>query len=241
MPWPSANASRRPALGPGRAAAAALPAQPAPPVFAGSAGAAGIAGIACGAGAADAVRGASAPVEELRYILADCGATALVVQNAALWDRLALSPEQRAALRFVLQLEDEPAAGLIGWDAFLASAAGEAPVEPKGGRDQVATLLYTSGTTGQPKGVPLTHANLLHQMRSLACVAHPEPGSPVLSVLPIWHAYERSAGYLLLSRGCSQSYTNLRQFKGDLQRVRPHYLISVPRLWEALYGVYVGV
>ena len=76
------------------------------------------------AGAADAVRGASAPVEELRYILSDCGATALVVQNAALWDRLALSPAQRAALRFVLQLEDEPAAGLIGWDAFLASAAG---------------------------------------------------------------------------------------------------------------------
>ena len=193
------------------------------------------------AGAADAVRGASAPVEELRYILADCGATALVVQNATLWDRLALSAEQRAALRFVLQLEDEPAAGLIGWDAFLASAAGEAPVEPKGGRDQVATLLYTSGTTGQPKGVPLTHANLLHQMRSLACVAHPEPGSPVLSVLPIWHAYERSASYFFLSCACTQTYTTIKQLKKDLPRVRPIAMATVPRLWEAVQAGFEDV
>ena len=57
------------------------------------------------AGAADAVRGASAPVEELRYILSDCRATALVVQNADVWRRLALPPDQRAQLRFVLQLE----------------------------------------------------------------------------------------------------------------------------------------
>ena len=76
------------------------------------------------AGAADAVRGASAPVEELRYILEDCGATALVVQNADLWQRLALSPQQRSGLRFVLQLEGEPAEGVLGWDAFLVSDLG---------------------------------------------------------------------------------------------------------------------
>ncbi len=50
-------------------------------------------------------------------------------------------------------------------------------------------------------------------MRTLGVAVSPQPGERVLSVLPIWHAYERSAGYLLLSRGCSQSYTNLRQFK----------------------------
>ena len=95
-------------------------------------------------------------------------------------------------------------------------------------------MLYTSGTTGRPKGVPLSQANLLHQIRSLGVAVNPRPGDRVLSILPIWHAYERSAGYLLLSRGCSQSYTNIRQFRSDLQRVRPHYMISVPRLWEAL-------
>jgi long-chain acyl-CoA synthetase len=53
-------------------------------------------------------------------------------------------------------------------------------------------------------------------------------------VLPIWHAYERTAEYFLLSCGCRQTYTTLKQLRNDLQKVRPAYLISVPRLWEAL-------
>ena len=192
-------------------------------------------------GAADAVRGASAPVEELRYILEDCGATALVVQNAELWQRLALSPQQRSGLRFVLQLEGEPAEGVLGWDAFLASGAGQVEVVPSGGRDAIATVLYTSGTTGRPKGVPLSHANLLHQMSSLACVAYPEPGSPVLSVLPIWHAYERSASYYFLSCACTQTYTTIKQLKKDLPRVRPIAMATVPRLWEAVQAGFEDV
>jgi long-chain acyl-CoA synthetase len=62
----------------------------------------------------------------------------------------------------------------------------------------------------------------------------PQPGDRVVSVLPIWHSYERSAEYFLLACGCHQTYTTLKQLRADLQRVRPHYLISVPRLWEAL-------
>ena len=71
------------------------------------------------AGAADAVRGASAPVEELAYILEDCQATALVVQNAALWESPGPDATAAVSLRFVLQLEGEPADGVMGWEAFL--------------------------------------------------------------------------------------------------------------------------
>ena len=193
------------------------------------------------AGAADAVRGASAPVEELRYILEDSQATALVVQNAELWGRLALSPEQRSTLTLVLQLEGTPADGVVGWDEFLASGAGRSPVEPSSDDGAVATILYTSGTTGRPKGVPLTHRNLLHQMRSLACVAYPSPGDPVLSELPIWHAYERSASYYFLSCGCTQTYTTIKQLKKDLPRVRPIAMATVPRLWEAVQAGFEDV
>ncbi len=193
------------------------------------------------AGAADAVRGASAPVEELRYILEDSGATALVVQNAELWTRLALTPEQRSRLTLVLQLEGTPVDGVIGWEQLLAMGVGHAPVQPSADPDAVATILYTSGTTGQPKGVPLTHRNLLHQMWSLACVAYPAPGSPVLSVLPIWHAYERSASYYFLSCGCTQSYTTIKQLKKDLPRVRPIAMATVPRLWESVQAGFEDV
>ena len=193
------------------------------------------------AGAADAVRGASAPVEELRYILEDSKAVALVVQNAALWTRLDLPAQQRQQLRFVLQLEGDPVDGVLGWEAFLAAGVGAEPLVPGGGREAVATLLYTSGTTGQPKGVPLTHANLLHQMHALACVAYPPPGSPVLSVLPIWHAYERSASYYFLSCACTQTYTTIKQLKKDLPRVRPLAMATVPRLWEAVQAGFEDV
>ncbi|QEY33569.1 long-chain fatty acid--CoA ligase [Synechococcus sp. RSCCF101] len=192
------------------------------------------------AGAADAVRGASAPAEELRYILSDSGAVALVVQNAEVWRRLELPQEERSRLRLVVQLEGEPADGLIGWDRLLALGSEAPAVDPGAGRHRseaagtTATILYTSGTTGRPKGVPLSHANLLHQMRALAVVARPQPGDPVLSVLPIWHAYERSAEYYFFSCGCTQTYTTIKQLKRDLPRVRPVIMVTVPRLWEAV-------
>ena len=190
-------------------------------------------------GAADAVRGSSAPPEELRYILEDCGAVALVVESAALFSKLALAPDQLERLRFVLCLEG-PAAPLevstasLDWDGLQQFAAPSSPPLLAGGEARLATLLYTSGTTGQPKGVPLTHGNLLHQLRTLGVAVSPSPGDRVLSVLPIWHAYERTAEYFLLSCGCRQTYTSLRHLKADLQQVKPQYLISVPRLWEAL-------
>jgi long-chain acyl-CoA synthetase len=217
-------------------------------------------------GAADAVRGSAAPVEELRYILADSGAVGLVVESAALLERLALDGPQRARLRFVVVLEGEvpsgwssatpteagsaagegdastsreipPSIPCLGWDQLLERGAAQPPPPwPEGGPQRLATLLYTSGTTGEPKGVPLSHANLLHQVQNLGVAVAPQAGDRVLSILPIWHAYERSAEYFLLACGACQTYTSLKNFRTDLQKVRPQYMISVPRIWEAIYA-----
>ena len=189
-------------------------------------------------GAADAVRGASAPVDELRYILDDSSAIALIVQNAQVWTSLSLNEEQLSHLKLVVQLEGDPLDDKVcGWEALLAKGESQKTFGLSahlGSESSIATILYTSGTTGKPKGVPLTHGNLLHQMRSLACVANPPPGAPVLSVLPIWHAYERSAEYYFFSCACTQSYTTIKQLKHDLPRVRPLVMATVPRLWEAV-------
>ncbi len=191
-------------------------------------------------GASNAVRGATAPASELKYILSDSQSVALIVQSAKLWNDLDLNEEEKQRFKFVLQLDGEPLNGLIGWEDFLLRGEGEIlkgsinDVAVHSSNSSVATILYTSGTTGRPKGVPLTHENLLHQIRSLACVAKPTPGTALLSVLPVWHSYERSAEYYFFSCGCTQNYTTIKHFKEDLKTVKPVVMATVPRLWEGV-------
>ncbi len=190
-------------------------------------------------GAADAVRGATAPVNELKYILEDSHAVGLIVQNSEVWRRISLDERQKKGLKFVIQLEGEASEGVLSWNSFMEKVlADKQGIKSKNEIDnkhiEIATILYTSGTTGRPKGVPLTHSNLMHQIRSLACVANPSPGSSVLSVLPIWHSYERSAEYYFFSCACTQTYTTIRYLKDDLPRVKPIVMATVPRLWESI-------
>ncbi len=190
-------------------------------------------------GASNSVRGATAPPSELRYILDDSNAVGLIVQNSDVWERLSLDETQINKLKFVIQLEGKASEGVFEWESFLERGLNKVNVNKLENRierrqTKIATILYTSGTTGKPKGVPLTHSNLLHQVRSLACVANPSPGAPVLSVLPIWHSYERSAEYYFFSCGCTQTYTSIRYLKEDLPRVRPIVMATVPRLWESI-------
>eukprot|EP00850_Spirogloea_muscicola_P007510 SM000038S14323 [mRNA] locus=s38:255169:260627:- [translate_table: standard] len=104
--------------------------------------------------------------------------------------------------------------------------------------DDVATLVYTSGTTGNPKAVMLTHANLLHQVNNYHTVLLPTPGDVVLSLLPPWHMYERSAEYYTLSRGVRQVYSNVKQFKVHMLAarcpLRLSALVAMPALMTSV-------
>jgi long-chain acyl-CoA synthetase len=191
------------------------------------------------AGAANAVRGATADPEELLYIIQDSGSTALVVENLALLKKLqARLPD--LPIELIVLLSDEepetsPSLNTVKFSQVMATGANR-PFKPANHNHQtLATLLYTSGTTGKPKGVILTHGNLLHQLTTFGTILQPEPGESALSILPSWHAYERTVEYFLLSQGCTQIYTNIRYFKQDFKTCKPQYMVSVPRIWESIY------
>jgi long-chain acyl-CoA synthetase len=191
------------------------------------------------AGAVDAVRGSQADPEELLYILQHSDSVALIAQDQATLDQLAdqLRP---IPLRFIALLSDEvPVAPvevpLLSFSQVLERGAGQSFTPVNYQRDQLATLMYTSGTSGRPKGVMLSQDNLLSQIAGACSVVSLEPGETVLSILPIWHCYERTFSYFVLSQGCAQIYTNIRYVKKDLQTFRPNYMVGVPRLWESIY------
>ena len=191
------------------------------------------------AGAADVVRSGSAEQQELLYIYGNSDSSSLIVENLKTFDRL--SPQiEECSIKFVILLSDEeiPANAnlkILNFSQLLDLGSNHSLEKVEQNKSTLATLIYTSGTTGKPKGVMLSHGNLLHQVNNLRKIIPCEQGDRVLSILPSWHAYERSAEYFLLSQGCTQYYTNLRSLKSDLKKYQPHYMIGVPRLWESLY------
>jgi long-chain acyl-CoA synthetase len=191
------------------------------------------------AGAANVVRSAQAEREELLYILADSGSIGLVVENLALLKKLRDRLDSLPIQLVVLLSEENPPEGetikILNYEQLMAAGASHQLTPFTHNRDTLATLLYTSGTTGKPKGVMLTHGNLLHQVTTFGAVLVPEPSDNVLSILPTWHAYERAVEYFLLSQGCTQIYTNLRNVKKDLKEFKPQLMVGVPRLWESIY------
>ncbi|NJO75022.1 MAG: long-chain fatty acid--CoA ligase [Leptolyngbyaceae cyanobacterium RM1_406_9] len=184
------------------------------------------------AGMINVPRSAVADVQELAYILRHSGSTVVIVQDLKTWQRLREIITELKIFDVIL-LSDEVSDECISFQHLLKLSDGF--VAPTLMRSHLATIMYTSGTTGQPKGVMLTHGNLMHQVETLDVVVRPQPGERVLSILPTWHCYERACEYFLLSKGCTLTYTDRRHLKQDLQAEQPHYLVAVPRIWEVLY------
>ncbi len=189
------------------------------------------------AGGANAVRGSQADVTELAFILQNSGPIGAIVEDLATFEKLRPHLE---GLTFVILLNEETAPPdqtlkVLAFPEVLALGEGRELSKPQQTRETLATLMYTSGTGGQPKGVMLTHGNMIHQAIGAAGVLQLQPGEGVMSILPIWHAYERAFETFIFSRGCTQIYTNIRYVKQDLKKYQPLYMVAVPRLWESIY------
>ncbi|PSB02885.1 AMP-dependent synthetase/ligase [Merismopedia glauca] len=193
------------------------------------------------AGGVDAVRSSQAETEELLYIIENSGSKGLVVEDSKTLSKLAISNSlDRLLIEFVILLSDEtPPEGtrykVLNFQQLLDIGRNSTLKPVIQQLETLATLMYTSGTTGKPKGVMLSHGNLLHQVTGFRSVIQPQIGDRVLSILPTWHVYERAVEYYLLSQGCTQIYTSIRYFKSDIKIHQPQYMAVVPRLLEAVY------
>ncbi|KAM7465751.1 hypothetical protein LguiB_013313 [Lonicera macranthoides] len=208
-------------------------------------------------GAINVVRGSRSSVEELLQIYNHSDSVALAIDNPELCNRIAEAFCSRATIRFGILLWGEKSSlprkvadalpiydykEIIDLGRDSRTALLDSPDARKKfiyeaiSSDDIATLVYTSGTTGNPKGVVLTHSNLLHQIHNLWDIVPAEPGDRFLSMLPPWHAYERACEYFIFSHGVEQVYTTVKNLKEDLRRYQPHYMISVPLVYETLYS-----
>lgn len=146
-------------------------------------------------------------------------------------------------------LSAEMGVPIMSVEEVLAIGAKHAPHyrPPELQPHDLLTLVYTSGTTGHPKGVALSHGNILHQINHISLDdsdrRNPTAGDCLLGLLPCWHIFQRSAELFALTRGAAMVYSSVRTFKADLATYRPHFLIVVPRLLEngALVVVFLCV
>jgi len=195
------------------------------------------------AGCADVPRGTDVTEAEISYILNHADTRFVFLEDEEMLakfekvrpslpgvEKIILMAPQGATPRDVFRLEDLVALGeKLRAEGDRRAEERAAAVRP----EDLFTLIYTSGTTGTPKGVQLTHANMASQIANLPF--NLDPGDRMLSILPIWHSYERIFEMISISMGACTYYTNLRGIGEDLKIVRPTLMASAPRLWESLY------
>lgn len=186
----------------------------------------------------------------IAYILADCEASMLIVGQAEQWEKIRAVGTPFPALRAVVITDDDtsaftPTAGSGGGPAvgslvqWLAGAsAAPAPVTTPPGADDLAAIVYTSGTTGKPKGVMLTHRNVVSDVKAVLDRIAPTVDDVFLSFLPLSHTFERTGGYYLpIAAGSCVAYArSVALLADDLKTVRPTVLVSVPRIYERIHA-----
>jgi long-chain acyl-CoA synthetase len=178
--------------------------------------------------------------DNIAYIVNDAGVKVLLFENADQWQALRTVRDKLASvLRFVSvdNIRNSDDHSLQSMDEFLPSAAQLQRAQPCG-TDELASIIYTSGTTGKPKGVMLSHANMLTNAHACLDTFAVSGDDLFLSFLPLSHTFERTLGYYLtVMTGATVAFArSIPLLAEDLQTIRPTLLISVPRIYERIYG-----
>ncbi len=209
--------------------------------------------------AADVPRGTDSTGTEIRYILSFSECTHSIFENMTQFEKVLEKIKEVPKLKSAIIYD--------GWTEENAKKAKKAGIElfsyeqlmkkgleinPEKKKDiekiadgikgeDLATIIFTSGTTGVPKGVMLSHRNYLSQCEVISGVLTSKAGDMWLSVLPVWHSFERFIQYSTITfrSGIAYSKPVASVMLADMAVIRPEWMCGVPRLWEALaQGVY---
>ncbi len=179
---------------------------------------------------------------QLAYILGDSEARLVFVSGKEQAEKVFEAAKELPATPLVVTFDPTDVVDTVPWDLFT-------DVEPEGDVAEfraralaaqphdVATVLYTSGTTGQPKGVMLTHNNVASNVRGSCMILPIGVDDNTISFLPLSHILQRMVDYLFFWTGCTIGYPrSLETLIVDLKKLEPTVVVSVPRIYEKIYN-----
>lgn len=203
----------------------------------------------------DIPRGSEATIKDLSYILSFAECKTVVTENKILFNRILECKNELPALQNIIiinpsdiDLSNPKATGLniFSYDEILSKGSKFRQNNPNkieeimlsGKEDDSATIIFTSGTTGTPKGVELTHKNFLCQVEDISKRLPLKQGNKALCMLPVWHVYERELEYFLLYVGVALCYSKpaISILLADMKKVSPQFMATVPRIWDGIYN-----
>ncbi len=196
-------------------------------------------------GAISVPRGSDTPTKELKFIIQDSGASFLILENEEIYHEhedmikglklKAIFIIEAGKLHTVFSSIYSYNDILQNRKIFDNEIVGFLALKEALNEDDIFTLIYTSGTTGNPKGVILTHKNVMRNIEVLPTIIGLESDDLWVSILPSWHIFERTCEYLMVSHGCTMVYSTIKTFAADLEEFKPTLVATVPRLWESMY------
>lgn len=211
-------------------------------------------------GAIDVPRGCDATLIDLEKILSITEAEVVVAENNSQVNKIISLKGKLPAVKKIVTIENDTKEEvkkaavdanveilnfsdmLVLGQKWRIEHKGEVEAEvEKGKAEDIATYIFTSGTTGTPKGVMLTYDNFLKQLDEIPERIFLNPGDRALSVLPVWHVFEREVEYVIMCQAATIVYSKPigSILLVDLQKMNPHLLPAVPRVFEAVYdGIY---
>lgn len=176
---------------------------------------------------------------ELEYILHDAEVKYSIVANRELYERVAAAQPNVVGMKAIFTLEKLP--DVRHWEELSIEPTPRHLAEMTALKaaiheDDVATIIYTSGTTAEPKGVMLSHKNIVSNIKATIALVPINYSKKTLSFLPLSHIFERMVTYAYMATGVSLYYAErLETTLENLQEIKPHYFTSVPRLLEKMY------